>query len=51
MCNRTCSDLTQLVMLTKRKQVNVHAACQTKMSGQQRNLGSYDRAELAHIVR
>ena len=38
-----CSALTQLVMLVERMKVNVHAAYQIKVSGQQRNLGSRSR--------
>ena len=41
MCNRTCSALTQLVMVIERKKVSNHAAFQMQVSGQQRNLGSW----------
>jgi len=40
MCNRTCSALTQWVMLIKGKKVSVHAASQAKVSGQLPFLGS-----------
>ena len=39
MCNRACSALTQSMSVIERKKVTVHAALQTKVSGQLPFLG------------
>ena len=40
MCNRACSDLTQMVMVIERHKVCIQKAFRATVSGQPRNLGS-----------